>query len=158
MKTDINKELLNSNNIVLKKKAPVVSFIIFVAAIVALALALCMEKGSDTQMPTLLISAVLFIFGVAKLINTPKTLIHTPTEEELVKQELFFETNEKNTVLNMLQNGELTKLRSIDKANNNLPLKVELYSTSSGNIALYQIFQFVPYEYRPVTEMEVYRK
>ena len=58
----------------------------------------------------------------------------------------------------MLRNGEFNRLRAQAKEGNTQPVKAELYTTPSGNIAIYRVYHFVPYSFEPVTEYEVYRK
>ena len=158
MKENIEKNVLNENNITIKKKTSIVPIAILVAAAIILSAGLCIDNSSDMKMPVLLVAFVTAIFGVAKIFNMPTVLVHEEHNEILNEEELFFDIKEKNEVIELLRKGEFSKLRSLAKDNSNYPLKAELYATPSGNIALFRVYHFVPYSFEPLTEYEVYKK
>lgn len=158
MKNEIDKTVLEKNNITLKKKTSTIPIALLTFAAIVLAGGLCIDNGSNAKMPVLLLAVVTAVFGVAKIFNMPTVLVYEPHNEVMIEEELFFETKEKNNVTDLLRNGEFTRLRSQAKDNNNHPLKVELHTTPSGSIALFRVYHFVPYAFEPVTEYEVYKK
>ena len=158
MDTELNKGLLEANQIKTSKKTPVTSFIAFVAAIAVIGVSLCFENGSDFKMPLIFISTMLFIYGIAKFFSTDKIYIHTPSEEEMKMQILYFDSKEKYSIIDMLRKGETDKIKEKGSDNCDLPVKVELYSTDSGSIALYRVYNYIPYTFEPMTEYEVVKK
>ena len=85
-------------------------------------------------------------------------LVDESHNEILREEDLYFNLKEKSSVIDMLRNGELTKLRTVAMDSANYPLRVELYTNQAGSIALYRVYHFVPYTYEPITDFEVYRK
>lgn len=158
MKNEIDKKVLQENNITAKKKTSIAPIAILVCAALILAGGLCIDNSSDAKMPVLLVAIVTAVFGVAKIFNMPTVLVYEPHNEILNEEELFFDIKEKNSVIDLLRNGELTKLRTQAKDNNNHPLKVELHTTQSGSIAIYRVYHFVPYTFEPLTGYEVLKK
>jgi hypothetical protein len=158
MNTEIDKNLLERNNIAERKKFTATPIALLLLAAVTLGITFALDDASESKMPLMFLGIVFFIFGVVKLMTMPKVLFHITSEEELSAKTLFFDSNEKNMVLDMLAKGEFTKLKSKARASNNLPVKVELYSTVSESIVLYRAYSFVPYTYEPITEYEVYKK
>ncbi len=158
MKNEIDKKVLEENNISAKKKTSVAPIAILVCAALVLAGGLCIDNDSDAKMPVLLVAFVTAVFGVAKMFNQPTALVYEPHNEILNEEELFFDIKEKNNVIELLRNGEFTRLRSQAKDSSNHPLKVELYATQSGSIAIYRVYHFVPYTFEPLTGYEVYKR
>ena len=158
MKNEINNEILTANNLSLKKKTSIMPIAILVVAAFAFAGGICIENSSEAKMPVLLLAVVLGIFGIAKIFNMPMVLVDESHNEILREEELYFNLKEKSSVIDMLRNGELTKLRTVAMDSANYPLRVELYTNQAGSIALYRVYHFVPYTYEPITEFEVYRK
>lgn len=158
MKNEIDNKVLKENNISAKKKTSVAPIAILVCAALVLAGGLCIDNDSDAKMPVLLVAFVTAVFGVAKMFNQPTALVYEPHNEILNEEELFFDIKEKNNVIELLRNGEFTRLRSQAKDSSNHPLKVELYATQSGSIAIYRVYHFVPYTFEPLTGYEVYKR
>lgn len=158
MKNEIDNKVLEENNISAKKKTSVAPIAILVCAALVLAGGLCIDNASDAKMPVLLVAFVTAVFGVAKMFNQPTALVYEPHNEILNEEELFFDIKEKNNVIELLRNGEFTRLRLQAKDSSNHPLKVELYATQSGSIAIYRVYHFVPYTFEPLTGYEVYKR
>ncbi|MBE6295969.1 MAG: hypothetical protein E7086_05640 [Bacteroidales bacterium] len=158
MKNEIDNKVLEENNISAKKKTSVAPIAILVCAALVLAGGLCIDNDSDAKMPVLLVAFVTAVFGVAKMFNQPTALVYEPHNEILNEEELFFDIKEKNNVIELLRNGEFTRLRSQAKDSSNHPLKVELYATQSGSIAIYRVYHFVPYTFEPLTGYEVCKR
>lgn len=149
---------LEANNIKIRKKTSILPIALLTAAAATTGIYLYLEDGSNAKMPVLFIAILLFIFGTVKLFNMPTAMVHNPSNEELHKEELFFEANLRNSVLDMLRNGDFSKLRANAMDNSNHPLKVELYCTASGKFAAYRVYHYVPYAFEPLTEYETYKK
>lgn len=149
---------LEANNIKIRKKTSIVPIALLTAAAATTGVYLYLENGSNTKMPILFIAILLFIFGAVKLFNMPTAMVHDPSNEELHKEELFFEAGLKSSVLDMLRNGNFAKLRASAMDNSNHPLKVELYCTASGKFAAFRVYHYVPYEFEPLTDYEIFQK
>lgn len=158
MKNEIDNKILQENNLTAKKQTSIAPIAILACAALILAGGLCIDNGSDAKMPLLLVAIITAVFGVAKIFNMPTVLVYEPHNEILNEEELFFDIKEKNSVTDLLRNGELTKLRSQAKDSSNHPLKVELHTTQSGSITIYRVYHFVPYTFEPLTGYEVIKK
>ena len=87
MKNEIEKNILEVNNLSVKKKASVLPLALLIAAAIIFAVSLCI--GSEaTKMPIMFIAIILGISGIAKLMTTPKVLVHNLNNEELKEEEL----------------------------------------------------------------------
>ena len=158
METEINKELLASNEITTRRKIPAVSFVTLAVAATFFAVSFFVEDGSELKMSLVFVSAILFIYGIAKLMSAQKVYTYIPTKEELRMQILYFENKEKHNIVEMLRKGDIDRIKSTGASNYDLPIKVELYSTESGKVALYRIYHYIPYTMEPLTDYEVFRK
>ena len=158
MNTEINKEILERNNIAVKSRMTVWPFALLAIAAAAFGIAFGLDNASEAKMPVLFAAIILTIFGIVKLFTLPKVLFHIASEETFAENTLYFESEKKNSVLAMLEKGEFTKLKSEAKDRNSMPIKVEMYETASGSIVLYRVYNFIPYTYEPVTDYIVYKK
>lgn len=158
MNTEINKEILERNNIAVKSRMTVWPFALLAVAAAAFGIAFALDNAREAKMPVLFAAIILTIFGITKLFTLPKVLFHITSEETFTENTLYFESEKKNSVLAMLEKGEFTKLKSEAKERNSMPIKVEMYETASGSIVLYRVYNFIPYTYEPVTDYIVYKK
>ena len=157
MKNEIEKNILEVNNLSVKKKTSVLPLALLITAAIIFAVSLCI--GSEaTKMPIMFIAIILGISGIAKLMATPKVLVHNLNNEELKEEELYFDSNDKSTVMQLLKSGNIRHLRALAKDNSNYPIMVELHSGVSECFMLYRIYHYVPYNYEPLTEYEVYKR
>ena len=157
MNTDIEKNILD-NNIISKRRKPIIALLLFVASIVSFAIALSMNNENGAKMPMLLIACILLVIGIIKLFIGNKIMIYALTGEQLQKRELFFEQNELDKVMNIIAKGEIATLEAKAKSSDNLPVKVKMLTTGSYSVALCRVYRFIPYTYEAVTEYMVIKK
>ena len=67
MNTEIEKNILENNNIISKRRKPIIALLLFVASIVSFAIALSMNNENGAKMPMLLIAFTLLVIGIIKL-------------------------------------------------------------------------------------------
>lgn len=158
MKTDIDKNILESNNITIRRDTPTLAIIILFAAAILFALLPSIEDTCNFKMPVIVAAVIMAIYGIAKIISMPTVMVYDPTNEILHYEELYFDAKEKNSVMDMIHNSEIKRLRSQAKDSNNHPLMVELYITASESAFISRVYHYVPYSYEPLTEYEVYTK
>ena len=158
MNTEIDKTILESNNIAVKNKMTAWPFALLAAAAVAFGITFALDNSSEAKMPIIFAGIILTIFGITKLFTLPKVLFHITSEETLYENIMYFESEKKSSVLAMLEKGEFTKLKSQAKEKNSLPIKVEMYETASGSIVLYRVYNFIPYTYEPITDYLIFKK
>ena len=158
MNIEIEKNILDNNNIVSKRKKPIIALLLFAISIASFAIALSMNNENGAKMPMLLIAFVLLVIGVIKSFMGDKTLIYTLTGEELKERELFFEQNELDKVINIIIKGDISALEVKAKSSESLPVKVNMLTTDSYSITLCRVYRFIPYTYEAVTECTVIKK
>lgn len=158
MNTEIEKQILESNNITVKKKSPVTAIAILLAAIAAAVIATFLDDTSDMKMPAILLSFTLGIIAVTNFVTRKGYMVYAPTGEELKEYKIFFESREREKVLSLLEKEKFNEVIVYEKNDTNLPIKVELSTTPSNSIAIYRVYNFVPYAYEPITETIVCKK
>lgn len=158
MNTEIEKSILENNNIVTKRKKPVIALLLFVAAAITLVMGIVMSDENTAKMPILLIGFTLAVIGIVKLFVTEKVMIYTPTGETIETSELYFEQKEKENVARDVNNGNWPALMEKAKSSNNLPVMATVHKTASHSIVICRAYQFVPYTYEAMTEYVVIRK
>ena len=89
MNTEIEKNILDNNNIISKRRKPIIALLLFAASIASFAIALSMNNENGAKMPILLIAFVLMVIGVIKSFTGDKELIYATTGEKLQEHELF---------------------------------------------------------------------
>ena len=158
MNIEIDKTVLDNNSVVVKRSTPIIPLLLFATAIASFAVALSLNDENGAKMPTLLISFVLVVIGVIKFFVADKSLIYSPTGEILKRHELFFEQKDKENIASLLAKQDMAGIMAKAKSSDNLPIKVDIYTTDSHSITLCRAYQFVPYNFEPITEYQVIKK
>ena len=158
MNTEIDKIVLACNNIISKRRTPIIPLLLFAASTFSFSTALGMNNENESKMPLLLIAFTLLVICIVKFFLSDKEMIYVPSGEKLNKYELFFEQSDKNRVIELIEKGEIAALKSKAKNSENLPIKVDMFTTVSQSITIVQASQFVPYNYEAITEYKVIKK
>lgn len=157
MKKEIEKSILQKHNLSERKQTSFLPIALLVIAAIVFALSLCIGDDS-TKMPIMFIAIIIGIFGLAKMFMTPKVLVYDATNEILNEEELYFDSCDKNNVMQLLSTGDIKHLRAVAKENGNHPLLVEIHTGASESVILYRVYHYIPYTYEPLTEYEIYKK
>lgn len=157
MKKEIEKSILQKHNLSERKQTSFLPIALLVIAAIVFALSLCIGDDS-TKMPIMFIAIIIGIFGLAKMFITPKVLVYDATNEILNEEELYFDSCDKNNVMQLLSTGDIKHLRVLAKENGNHPLLVEIHTGASESVILYRVYHYIPYTYEPLTEYEIYKK
>lgn len=158
MKIDIDNNILENNDITTRRSTPTLAIIIIFAAAILFALLPSIEDTCNAKLAIIVVAIIMTVYGIAKIISMPTVMVYDPTNEILHYEELYFDAKEKNSVMDMIHNSEIKRLRSQAKDSNNHPLMVELYITASESAFISRVYHYVPYSYEPLTEYEVYTK
>lgn len=157
MKKEIEKSILQKHNLSERKQTSFLPIALLVIAAIVFALSLCIGDDS-TKMPIMFIAIIIGIFGLTKMFMTPKVLVYDATNEILNEEELYFDSCDKNNVMQLLSSGDIKHLRAVAKENCNHPLLVEIHTGASESVILYKVYHYIPYTYEPLTEYEIYKK
>ena len=158
MNTEIEKQILDSNNITVKKKTPITAVTILLAAVATAVAATFFDDASDIRTSAILLSYTLGIIAVISFVTRKRYMVYATTGEMLGEYKIFFKTQEREKVLSLLEKGKFNEVIVYEKNDTNLPIKVEIYTTPSNSITIYRVYNFVPYTYEPITEFIVCQK
>ena len=158
MKNEIDKSILERNNITIKKgfNKKAVALIMMAAAITVTAT--LMSDTSDAKMPILLLGITLLITGITWMTKRETTLIYRPTGETMEEKILFLEGNMGDITAELLKKGDIDGVVERSREDGNGTIKVEICMAPSESIAIYRIYKYVPYMFEPITEYQVLKK
>ena len=158
MKNEIDKSILERNNITIKKgfNKKAVALIMMAAAITVTAT--LMSDTSDAKMPILLLGITLLITGITWMTKRETTLIYRPTGETMEEKILFLEGNMGDITAELLKKGDIDGVVERSREDGNGTIKVEICMAPSESIAIYRIYKYVPYMFEPLTEYQVLKK
>ena len=158
MKNEIDKSILERNNITIKKgfNKKAVALIMLAAAITVTAT--LMSDTSEAKMPILLLGITLLITGITWMTKRETTLIYRPTGETMEEKILFLEGNMGDITAELLKKGDINGVVERSREDGNGTIKVEICMAPSESIAIYRIYKYVPYMFEPLTEYQVLKK
>ena len=158
MKNEIDKSILERNNITIKKgfNKKAVALIMLAAAITVAAT--LMGDTSEAKMPILLLGITLLITGITWMTKRETTLIYRPTGETMEEKILFLEGNMGDITAELLKKGDIDGVVERSREDGNGTIKVEICMAPSESIAIYRIYKYVPYMFEPITEYQVLKK
>ena len=158
MKNEIEKSILERNNITIKKgfNKKAVALIMLAAAITVAAT--LMSDTSEAKMPILLLGITLLITGITWMTKHETTLIYRPTGETMEEKILFLEGNMGDITAELLKKGDIDGVVERSREDGNGTIKVEICMAPSESIAIYRIYKYVPYMFEPLTEYLVLKK
>lgn len=102
------------------------------------------------------ISAI--VLGVIKLFIPCKEVVSPTTKEIMKRHTIYFNRNEVDKVLNQYEKGNFEYLLNMTHTGGEPQRMATIYLTPSFSYAVAQMYEFVPYEYRPCSEPKVYQK
>ena len=97
---------------------------------------------------------IIALIGIGNILSSNYQLITNNTKESLTKHKLYFHKTDENLVLELLKSGDLKTLSQ--KSISTGPLQVIVYSTSSHDYFIAQLFLFTPYEFSPYSSPITY--
>lgn len=148
------EERLHTNELVVNKKEnPIIYVGILVASVALGVYSLFIGSGESTAFFVLFVAVVLAAIGLKGLFLPRKILKYGPTGEKLVKQEFYYDGGERKEVDDCLKSKGFEMLKLLPHGKGTT-LRVILYSTASGSYSVAQLQQYVPYEYKPVYDVE----
>ncbi|MDR0976416.1 MAG: hypothetical protein LBL78_01480 [Prevotellaceae bacterium] len=131
----------------------VISIVLIIVGITAFAGISLLDRPSSALGMTMMVTGLfLFLYGCVRLFRRLRSVVYLPTQSALRKHSLYFDL------------ATLTNLRElVDK--HNFAAVVNLRGSGSGNVrmdvllsrcgsfAAVQLFQFIPYNYTPVSDI-----
>lgn len=94
---------------------------------------------------------IITVVGVIKLCLPSSRIIYTETGEPLKKFDIYYDSEYDGAMLKDIQNCTFDSLKKMAQSHGSKKLAT-VYATPSGKFRIAQIFNFVPYEYKPFSE------
>lgn len=158
MKNRIDENTLQNNGITTKTTFNLKGLIIAALSASIMAGTAFISNENEAKMPIAMLAFVLMVIGLALMMKSNTFLIYSATGERLKEYTLFYQNNQKEIALELLQRGDLAGAITLAKENSNGAIKAELHTTPSHSIAIYRLYKFVPYLYEPIGEYIVIKK
>lgn len=150
---NIDDKLSNSKDIIAKRENPIVYVFILLASVATGIYSLMSQDGDNIAFGILFTAIVLALIGLKGVLLPRKVLKYAPTNERIVKQEYYYDGSERKEVEDCLKAKGFETLKLLPQGKGTT-LRVILYTTISGSYTIGQLQNYVPYEYRPVLDVE----
>ena len=150
---NVDAKILADGNVKQERQNPVVYVIILLAGIVFGFLSIKILGNGSLAYGIVFVCAILVIIGLKGIFIPKRILKYAKTGEVLKKKELFFNIDQKGYVCDCIKNGNVDELFAIQQGDTGR-IKVTLYSTPSHNYSVMQIFEYIPYEYVSISEVQ----
>ncbi len=155
---------IDPTNIVRKKKSPLAAiFFLLVGAglFVINYVVPSIYSSPNLSSAILMIGTILGLIGAIKLLvalyGKSAIPVYKPSGEQLKRYELFFDTTYRDAVNKYVKAGDFDSLLHLPR-NASSAILVVIYKTSTGDILLAQVLEYVPYHHKPVTDTLVFTK
>lgn len=150
---NVDASILADGNVKQGRQNPVVYAIILLAGIVFGFLSVKMLDNGSLAYGIVFVCAILAIIGLKGLFIPKRILEYAKTGEVIKKKELFFNIDQKSNVCDCVKSGNIDELLAIQQGDTGR-IKVVLYSTPSHSYSVMQIFEYIPYEYVSISEVQ----
>jgi hypothetical protein len=107
-----------------------------------------------TQMGATIAGATLAIIGIALIPLLKSGYRHRDSSETYRKLEHYFQQTKKSSLTSAISSKPETI--ELPKEQGSNALRLDIYFSRSANKAFVQLFEYVPYEYEPCTEIYEY--
>lgn len=134
----------------------VFSMVLFLAGIVILILSFDVrETASPLKIGLMALGFSLLAYSLYRLSSKAKETIYIPTKSITKQQSLFFDLKHLDQLRQCVSTGNFQLEPDLNnEASGNIRMDVIL--SQDNQFAAAQLFQFVPYEYKPITEVSYY--
>lgn len=134
--------------------AAIVSTLFAVAIIAASAMIKDMEDLSTVLMT---VGVVALVASLAKLFGPGKKLTYRPSGERVMRVTLSHTQEVAQELESALSRGDYKQVVAL-ASKESAPLMTIVYRTPSGSLFAGQSFQYIPYEYQPLTKAYLFAK
>lgn len=107
-----------------------------------------------TQMGATIAGATLAIIGIALIPLLKSGYRHRDSSETYRKLERYFQQTKKSSLTSAISSKPETI--ELPKEQGSNALRLDIYFSRSANKAYVQLFEYIPYEYEPCTEIYEY--
>lgn len=159
MKNILSKEELCSNfaEVEMRAGSRVVPAVVTLLGIILLVCVNTLGDAESLSAALLMVAIVLLAFGIVRLIRPAREMVYVTTGEKVVRKFTAYEQENRQSVEDVLKEGDFDKLTPLAAKNSSAPLVTVTYATPSGSLRIGQMLHYVPYEYQPLTEPYVHK-
>jgi len=150
---NVDNRILTEEGVKQSKQSPLVYIVIILAGVVLGFLSIKTLDNQNLAYGVAFVCAILVIIGLKGVFVPKKILKYAKTGDIIKKRELFYNIDQKTNVCDCVKNGVIDELLAIQQGDTGR-IKVVFYSTPNHNYSLMQIFEYIPYEYVPISEVK----
>lgn len=143
--------------VVRRKKSYLLPVLIFLIGMALVVLYYCSELSANTGSSLIMAAGATVIIGILMICNcifdTEGRPWHVPTNRPMRYEERFFPVESRNDVRRYVEEGSLKRILAADKSRVS-GIAVAIYRTEDCSFGAMQAYEYVGYEYRPITPVE----
>jgi hypothetical protein len=130
-----------------------VAIVLIIAGVATFAGTFLLERPSSAAgMMMMVVGLFLVIYGCVRAVRHTHSVVYLPTQSELKKRSLYFDLGELKNLTELVDKHNFAATVNLrDNGSGNVRMDV-LLSRCNGFAAV-QLFQFVPYNYTPVSDI-----
>lgn len=113
------------------------------------------DKSSTVSMSFMVLGTALVLLGVFRLFWKSKEMVYLPTGSVAKERSIFFDLKYIGKLTDMLENGKLDNEAGV-KSETSGNVRMDIMISQDNKFAAVQLFQFVPYNYTPVTSVRYF--
>ena len=133
-----------------------ISSVMLVVGVIAFASTFGLEdKSSTVSMALMVLGTGLFLMGIFRLFWKSKEVVYLPTGSVAKEHIVIFDLKHMDSLLNILNSGSFSADSEI-KSESNGNIRMDIILSEDKKFAAVQLFQFVPYNYQPITSVQYY--
>lgn len=143
--------------VVRRKRSYILPVFVFLIGVVLVVLSYSMELSANNHSSMILVAGATVIVGILMICNrifdTEGRPWHVPTNSSLRYEERFFPVENRNEVRRFVEEGSLKRIIAADKKHTS-GIAVAIYRTEDCTFGAMQAYEYVGYEYRPITPVK----
>ncbi|WP_294627991.1 hypothetical protein [uncultured Bacteroides sp.] len=113
------------------------------------------DKSSSIGMGLMVLGTALLLSGVFRLFWKSKETVYLPTGSVTKDQSLFFDLKHMEALANMINSDSFSAASAI-KSESSGNIRMDVILSEDKKFAAVQLFQFVPYNYQPITSVHYF--
>ncbi|MEF9985888.1 MAG: hypothetical protein RSC28_01645 [Bacteroidales bacterium] len=150
---NIDDRITSIEAIINKRENPIVYVFILLLAVASGIYSYTVDGNENIGLGLILAAVMLAVIGLKGLVLPKRILKYVPTGEKVIKKEYYYDSAERKEVEDCLKSKGFEMLKCLPQGKGT-SLRVILYTTISGSYSFAQLQQYVPYEYKPVFDVE----
>ena len=113
------------------------------------------DKSSTISMALMVLGTGLFLMGIFRLFWKSKEVVYLPTGSVTKEHCIFFDLKHMDSLTNLVNSGSFSAGTAIKSASSG-NIRMDVIRSEDKKFAAVQLFQFVPYNYQPITSVQYF--